>query len=416
VLIDHYYRSGKDLEAEVFEREHQLVATLPFRGEMKNKTSAVNAASDSQEQMIVQGAGEGAVKEQPEEAKSATKSENDKEQDSPVQEKAAGDKEVVSAPLESRREAMKDKTNEDLLLNLDDPANMEEWMARLLDGCGDICRYDIEGKPSLMFDYIEKKVDCPALMSNAAIDTGRPMSVPVYKDIPSAMVDAFLYGGKVKLDHTVYDQRYSGQGAAMPVWTEEEVNSQKEKCLTGDLTGSYTPEVVATLLSAIKKADVTNASVLVLGSERPWVEACSLAAGAKDVLTVEYGSIDSKHPQVKAVTPDQLRENWKDYVEKFDVVVTYSSTEHSGLGRYGDALNPWGDRQAIARAWCMTKPKGRLVIGTPIPGVFKVDYVNMNVHRLYGKVMHPHLLANWQQVWGSEIIDDNSHRIFILEK
>jgi len=27
----------------------------------------------------------------------------------------------------------------------------------------------------------------------------------------------------------------------------------------------------------------------------------------------------------------------------FDGVITYSSLEHSGLGRYGDALNPWGD-------------------------------------------------------------------------
>jgi len=34
-----------------------------------------------------------------------------------------------------------------------------------------------------------------------------------------------------------------------------------------------------------------------------------------------------------------------------------------GLGRYGDALLPWGDLLAIARAWCVTKPKGDLIIG-----------------------------------------------------
>jgi hypothetical protein len=27
----------------------------------------------------------------------------------------------------------------------------------------------------------------------------------------------------------------------------------------------------------------------------------------------------------------------------FDVIVTYSSVEHSGLGRFGDMLNPWGN-------------------------------------------------------------------------
>jgi hypothetical protein len=30
-------------------------------------------------------------------------------------------------------------------------------------------------------------------------------------------------------------------------------------------------------------------------------------------------------------------------LEKFDAVVSFSSIEHSGLGRYGDGLNPWAD-------------------------------------------------------------------------
>ena len=42
-----------------------------------------------------------------------------------------------------------------------------------------------------------------------------------------------------------------------------------------------------------------------------------------------------------------------------DAVVTFSSVEHSGLGRYGDILNPWEDIIAIARAWCVTKNNGR---------------------------------------------------------
>ena len=37
--------------------------------------------------------------------------------------------------------------------------------------------------------------------------------------------------------------------------------------------------------------------------------------------------------------------------QAFDAVVTFSSIEHSGLGRYGDSLNPWGDLIASAQAW-----------------------------------------------------------------
>ena len=40
-------------------------------------------------------------------------------------------------------------------------------------------------------------------------------------------------------------------------------------------------------------------------------------------------------------------------------MITYSSLEHSGLGRYGDSLNPWGDLITMAKAWCLLKPKGR---------------------------------------------------------
>ena len=49
----------------------------------------------------------------------------------------------------------------------------------------------------------------------------------------------------------------------------------------------------------------------------------------------------------------------------FDPLLKYvcESFFSSGLGRYGDALNPWGDLQAIARAWCVCKPDGGLLLG-----------------------------------------------------
>ena len=50
---------------------------------------------------------------------------------------------------------------------------------------------------------------------------------------------------------------------------------------------------------------------------------------------------------------------------QFDGVVTFSSLEHSGLGRYGDPLNPWADLIAMAKAWCLTRTGGRMLIGVP---------------------------------------------------
>ena len=60
------------------------------------------------------------------------------------------------------------------------------------------------------------------------------------------------------------------------------------------------------------------------------------------------------HPLV--IGPQELRRMWKSSEQNlnFDAVVSFSSIEHSGLGRYGDALNPWGDLIASAQAWYIT--------------------------------------------------------------
>ena len=39
---------------------------------------------------------------------------------------------------------------------------------------------------------------------------------------------------------------------------------------------------------------------------------------------------------------------WKSGDQQYDCVASFSSVEHSGLGRYGDELNPFGDLQASA--------------------------------------------------------------------
>jgi hypothetical protein len=173
---------------------------------------------------------------------------------------------------------------------------------------------------------------------------------------------------------------------------------------------SYNVDHTNQLMGALRQMRIKGSSVLVVGSETPWVEACALRLGAKEVITVEYGGIQSTHPQVTTFTPNQLRESPKAFMERFDAVITYSSVEHSGLGRYGDALNLWGDKQAMARAWCMTKSGGQLAIGVPFA---RVDTIQYNAHREYGPIQLPHLLANWKQVWKTE--DNAYQQIWVCE-
>ena len=75
-----------------------------------------------------------------------------------------------------------------------------------------------------------------------------------------------------------------------------------------------------------------------IGSQLPWIEAILLEKGANHVTTLDYGSIENHHPNVTVVLPEKLRKMYlngyfTDDIQMFDAVVTFSSLEHSGLGR-----------------------------------------------------------------------------------
>jgi hypothetical protein len=87
--------------------------------------------------------------------------------------------------------------------------------------------------------------------------------------------------------------------------------------------------------------------------------------------------------------------------------------------RYGDNLNPWGDLIAMARAWCVTKPGGKAVVGVPTGP----DQIVFNSYKVYGHIMYPHLFANWKQTYTdidfTKYVDECTHcyqPLVILEK
>jgi len=178
-------------------------------------------------------------------------------------------------------------------------------------------------------------------------------------------------------------------------WSETLLNDWKSKAVMGVLDGTYGASVTNALMAAVTSVGMKGKRCLVIGSEKPWVEAVLLAAGAKSVVTLEYGKIKSTHPQVTTMLPNEFAKAYLGgTLRTFDSIVTFSSVEHAGLGRYGDALLPWGDLIAIARGWCVTKPGGDLIIAVPAGP----DELMFNAHRRYGPVRYPYLVANWKQV------------------
>ena len=78
--------------------------------------------------------------------------------------------------------------------------------------------------------------------------------------------------------------------------------------------------------------------MLVIGSQNPWIEAILLEKGAKRVTTLEYEVLESLHPNVTVLTAEEIRRQYlsgvfKYELNRFDAMITFSSVEHSGLGR-----------------------------------------------------------------------------------
>ena len=75
-------------------------------------------------------------------------------------------------------------------------------------------------------------------------------------------------------------------------------------------------------------------NVLVIGSETPWIEVMALMYEAKTVTSVDYRKIQCEDPRIQVMTNSEMIDRYvSGTLTKFDVVISYSSLEHSGLGR-----------------------------------------------------------------------------------
>ena len=177
------------------------------------------------------------------------------------------------------------------------------------------------------------------------------------------------------------------EGGTTVTWSEEFLEKYRRDVATGRTGGSYTVAHIAQLRGALRAhRNVLNgdARVVVIGTDRPWIEVMLLDEGAANVLTFEYGAIESAHPRIAARScRDVASEFLEGAFVPADAVVSYSSIEHSGLGRYGDELDPDADADAMAQAWCMLRPGGLAFIGLPMTCV-DAGMIEFNAHRIYG--------------------------------
>lgn len=139
------------------------------------------------------------------------------------------------------------------------------------------------------------------------------------------------------------------------------------------------------------QANLTEHSVLVVGSLSPWIE--SISMGVRTVTTdIRPIRIDSD--RIKSLPPDAA------YAQKYDLVINYSGLEHFGLGRYGDPVDHDADKKWMRMIRDCIAPGGRLLLAVPLAMVGKTVGC---WHRLYGPMELEKLTAGWKMKFVNDI-------------
>eukprot|EP00470_Lotharella_oceanica_P001219 CAMPEP_0170167626 /NCGR_PEP_ID=MMETSP0040_2-20121228/983_1 /TAXON_ID=641309 /ORGANISM="Lotharella oceanica, Strain CCMP622" /LENGTH=248 /DNA_ID=CAMNT_0010405715 /DNA_START=231 /DNA_END=974 /DNA_ORIENTATION=+ len=141
------------------------------------------------------------------------------------------------------------------------------------------------------------------------------------------------------------------------------------------------------MYDALDRFSVEGYRILVVGSETPWVEAILIGYGnAKHVTTVDFKPLPS-NDYVETVLVDELDESFPLY----DAVVTFSSIEHDGLGRYGDPMHPFADIERMQGIRSLVRSDGLIFLAVPIGR----DSLVWNAHRIYGEKRFNLLTRGW---------------------
>ena len=203
---------------------------------------------------------------------------------------------------------------------------------------------------------------------------------PVWEEVPDSLKEQYLMGNKISLNHWyINDTPVEGNSEHL-IWdknlTESFIKRFTANNIRQNLHG-YEPYFNGALLilNALEKYNIKNKNIAIIGSQTPWVEAICINTGNK-VTTIEYNVPQCTEWDILSY------DNFVRSDKTYDVVLSYSSIEHSGLGRYGDPLDPDGDLKTIQAIKQHLNNDGFFLLGVPVSE--DNEQLVWNAHRVYG--------------------------------
>lgn len=213
------------------------------------------------------------------------------------------------------------------------------------------------------------------LLSTSALLAEPPRS------IPPEYLSKFTLNGQIPVKSWYLDGTYQEP----LIYDFDTIETMKKRILAGEVNHYGTTDPL--LYQALNKYPIHGKKIAIMGSTVPWYEAMVLAYGGFPV-TIEYNKIESRHPDLRIMTVEEYEAK----PELFDAIISISSYEHDGLGRYGDPINPEGDLIAMEKTKKMLKRGGILFLAVPVGK----DLIYWNAHRIYGAIRLPLLFSGWK--------------------
>ncbi len=132
--------------------------------------------------------------------------------------------------------------------------------------------------------------------------------------------------------------------------------------------------------------------VAVVGSISPWLESVVYhTANFATLVNIAYDGTNEPINEIPALETTHFVA-LKEEPRRFDVMISFSSLEHDGLGRYGDVLDPDGDLCAMHEIWMLLKEEGYFLLGIPTA---QRDLAFFSNHRIYGPLRLKRMLRGF---------------------
>ena len=231
--------------------------------------------------------------------------------------------------------------------------------------CGKICSYDWDRKEEgKYYPLLHKTVNCPNTLYRMAHSPYQVVRPPPRRPPPDLLRN-YTIDGQCPISKFGYrdDSSTSGQNTR---FDQEMFRKLLERENVTNINYYHDRNVLKPALMKYRHL-IRDKRVAVVGTVEPWAEAMLMNLGASNVTTVEYKKLVIEHEKLTTTTPHRLAEQFiGGNSVPFDTVFSYGSVDHTGLGRYGDPLTPFGDLEATAEIWCMVKPGGHLVLAVRV--------------------------------------------------